>query len=595
MSETLFRRVDYSLQQLVDAIDIGSIGLPDIQRPFVWEASKVRDLFDSMFRGFPVGYLLFWENPPEDAGETQIGIGEHGHKRPSRLIIDGQQRLTSLYAVMKGKAIIDQDFREKRIQIAFHPLTTRFEVTSAAIRKSNEWIDDISNKVFANGAGTFTLVNQYISGLRAHREVTPEEQDLAAKNIERLLSLKNYPFHALEVHAEADEEDVAEVFVRVNSQGKRLNQADFILTLLSVFWDEGRKALEDFARRSRIAPTDGRPSPYNHHIEPDADQLLRVAVAVGLRRARLKYAYQFLRGKDVETGTFTAEAREKQLARLRDAQAKVLNVTSWHEFLKVLISAGYRSRQFLSSANTVLYCYAFYLIGRHDFAVPPADLRRIIARLYIMATLTGHYTNSPESQMDEDLANIRGADTADDFVEALDKIISSRLTTDFWEIQLPAAMEVSSGNAAVLRAYHAAQNYLDARVLYSTMRISELVDPALVNIRKPLERHHLFPRAWLQSQGIKEVRQTNQIANFALVEWGDNASISDRAPSDYAPEYEASFSAAELASFYEHHALPERWFDLDYWVFLEQRRKLMAGVIRKAYERLTADGATADE
>ncbi len=496
---------------------------------------------------------------------------------------------------MKGKAIIDQDFREKRIQIAFHPLTTRFEVTSAAIRKSNEWIDDISNKVFANGAGTFTLVNQYISGLRAHREVTPEEQDLAAKNIERLLSLKNYPFHALEVHAEADEEDVAEVFVRVNSQGKRLNQADFILTLLSVFWDEGRKALEDFARRSRIAPTDGRPSPYNHHIEPDADQLLRVAVAVGLRRARLKYAYQFLRGKDVETGTFTAEAREKQLARLRDAQAKVLNVTSWHEFLKVLISAGYRSRQFLSSANTVLYCYAFYLIGRHDFAVPPADLRRIIARLYIMATLTGHYTNSPESQMDEDLANIRGADTADDFVEALDKIISSRLTTDFWEIQLPAAMEVSSGNAAVLRAYHAAQNYLDARVLYSTMRISELVDPALVNIRKPLERHHLFPRAWLQSQGIKEVRQTNQIANFALVEWGDNASISDRAPSDYAPEYEASFSAAELASFYEHHALPERWFDLDYWVFLEQRRKLMAGVIRKAYERLTADGATADE
>jgi len=225
MSETLFRRVDYSLQQLVDAIDLGSIGLPDIQRPFVWEASKVRDLFDSMFRGFPVGYLLFWENPPEDASETQIGIGEHGHKRPSRLIIDGQQRLTSLYAVMKGKAIIDQGFREKRIQIAFHPLTTRFEVTSAAIRKSNEWIDDISSKVFANGAGTFTRANQYISGLQARREVTSEEQNLAAKNIERLLSPKNYLFHALEIHAESDEEDVAKVFVRGSCRGMHLNQA----------------------------------------------------------------------------------------------------------------------------------------------------------------------------------------------------------------------------------------------------------------------------------------------------------------------------------------------------------------------------------
>ena len=123
MSETLFRRVNYSLQQLVDTIDLGSIGLPDTQRPLVWAASKVRDLFDSMFRGFHVGYLLFRENPPEGTGERQIGIGEHGHKRPSRLIVDDQQRPTSLYAVMKGKAIIDQDLssRSPRSRVTSRP------------------------------------------------------------------------------------------------------------------------------------------------------------------------------------------------------------------------------------------------------------------------------------------------------------------------------------------------------------------------------------------------------------------------------------------------------------------------------------------
>lgn len=590
MTQTMFRRVDYTLQQLVDAIEIGSLGLPDIQRPFVWEPTKVRDLLDSMYRGFPVGYLLLWENPPDDAGKTQIGVTGHGHKRPSRLIIDGQQRLTSMYAVMTGKPVIDKDFRQKRIGISFRPLDGRFEVTSAAIQRSPEWIADISEQVFSNGAGTFTLVGRYIQQISKAREVAPEEQDKAARNIERLLALKTYPFHALEVHSEADEEDVAEVFVRVNSKGTPLNQADFILTLLSVFWEEGRRALEDFARACRTPPTNGKPSPFNHHIEPDADQLLRVGIAVGLHRARLKYAYQFLRGKDMDSGTFTAEAREEQMGRLRAAQEQVLDLTNWHEFLKALVAAGFRSRQMISSENTVLFAYAFYLIGKHQFGVPALLLRRTVARLFMMATLTGHYTNSPESQMEVDLANLRGRKTPEEFVEAIDKIIGTRLTPDFWEIQLPATMEVSAGNASVLRAYHASQNYLDVRVLYSTMRVSELVDPALVNTRQPLERHHLFPKAWLGSKDIEGVRDVNQIANMALVEWSDNVDISDRDPADYVPEYEARFSPTELEAFYRDHALPSGWFKMPYLDFLAARRKLMAGVIRRAYEKF-AGGA----
>lgn len=140
---TVFKKVDYNLSGLLHYIDMGDIGLPDIQRPFVWSAAKVRDLFDSMYRGFPVGYLLFWANgQPNHA--RQIGLEEKGHKTPSLLIVDGQQRLTSLYSVFRGKPVLDENFQERRLKIAFRPRDGRFEVTDAAVEKDPEFIPDIS-------------------------------------------------------------------------------------------------------------------------------------------------------------------------------------------------------------------------------------------------------------------------------------------------------------------------------------------------------------------------------------------------------------------------------------------------------------------
>jgi uncharacterized protein with ParB-like and HNH nuclease domain len=144
MSElkTCFKRVDYDLSGLLHYIDIGDIGLPDIQRPFVWSNAKVRDLFDSMYRGFPVGYLLFWENGAN--GARQIGVAEKQHAVPSRLIVDGQQRLTSLYAVFRGKPVLDSDIQKREIEIAFRPRDGKFEVADAAIRRDPEWIPNVS-------------------------------------------------------------------------------------------------------------------------------------------------------------------------------------------------------------------------------------------------------------------------------------------------------------------------------------------------------------------------------------------------------------------------------------------------------------------
>jgi Protein of unknown function DUF262 len=136
MSElkTCFKRVDYDLSNLLNYIEIGDIGLPDIQRPFVWSNAKVRDLFDSMYRGFPVGYLLFWENA-QGNGIRQIGVESKKHNLPARLIVDGQQRLTSLYAVFRGKQVLDADYKYRPIEISFRPRDGKFDVADAAIRR----------------------------------------------------------------------------------------------------------------------------------------------------------------------------------------------------------------------------------------------------------------------------------------------------------------------------------------------------------------------------------------------------------------------------------------------------------------------------
>jgi hypothetical protein len=147
---------------------------------------------------------------------------------------------------------------------------------------------------------------------------------------------------------EPDPETVAEVFVRINGEGKKLNQADFILTLMSVFWDEGRADLERFAREA-TAPAASGTSPYNHFIKPSPDQLLRVGVGLGLKRARLENVYAVLRGRDATTGEVDPQKRDAQFDILRAAQARSLNNANWHHFLGALTLAGYRHEGMITS------------------------------------------------------------------------------------------------------------------------------------------------------------------------------------------------------------------------------------------------------
>jgi len=580
VTETLFKKVDYTLSGLINDIDMGEIGLPDIQRPFVWHNNKVRDLFDSMYKGFPVGYLLFWENGSPN-GNRSIGTGSK--QKPSRLlIVDGQQRLTSLYAVMKGVPVIREDYKEEYISIAFRPKDQTFDVADAAILKDPEYIPNISIlwQVPRN-----RFVKDFFNKLRERRDITDDEEDKLSEAIDRLYGVQNYPFTALELSPSVDEVEVAEVFVRINSKGTKLNVANFILTLMSVFWDEGRTELETFCRESRTPSTSG-PSPFNYFIQPDPDQLLRASVGLGFRRARLKHVYSVLRGKDMETGKFSDELRDQQFSILKKSQGYVLNLQNWHDFFKVLALAGYRKGDMISSKLGLLQVYTLFLIGKRDYEVDNYTLRNLMARWFFMSALTGRYTDSPESQMEQDLNLLRDVKDARDFVSVFDRIISDSLSEDYWNIALPNELATSSARSPSLFAYYAALNLLEAKVLFSKMKVSELLDPATQANKSAIERHHLFPKAYLKKFGITEARDTNQIANYALVEWQDNIEISDRSPADYLPHYAGRFSSQDLEQMFHWHALPPDWENIDYREFLDARRKLIAQVIREGFGKL---------
>jgi hypothetical protein len=584
MKQTLFSTTTYPVTKLIQDIDLGEIALPDIQRPFVWKTSKVRDLFDSIYKGFPVGYLLFWNYAPATGGR-QIGTADKSNP-PRLLIVDGQQRLTSLYAVMKGQPVLDEDFDEKRLTISFRPSDATFDVQSAATRRDPEYISNISS-IWSGDTDLFDFVDGFLERLQDKREVPPEEQKAIKKAIQRLYSLDQYNFTALELNESVNEEEVAEVFVRINSKGEALNQADFILTLMSVFWEEGRRQLEAFCHEART-PSKNEASPYNHFVEPDPDQLLRASIGLGFHRARLQYAYSILRGKNLETGEVSDEQRTRQFERLRNAQEYALDLTHWHEYFKALSHAGFRSGDMVTSEMTLFYCYLMFLIGRRDFGLKGHELRTVIARWFFMCNISRRYTGSSESTMEADLARIKKADTASDFAQVLDQIIENTLTNDFWTITLPDELDSSAAYSPTLFAYHAALNVLDAKALFSDLKVSELLDPSVNAKKKGVERHHLFPKNYLKKQGVTNNTRRNQIANYAYVEWADNIQIADRSPADYFPEYAERYSNGELEQMMEWHALPEGWEHMDYRDFLEERRQRIATVTRKGFERLTS-------
>ena len=306
----IFEHSQRSIVSLISDIELGVIALPDLQRPFVWEDTKVRDLLDSLFVGFPVGTVVLWHTAEARDART-VGRGAEAN-RANALVIDGQQRLTALYAVIRGAEVIDREGRKRRIKIAFRPRDGRFEVPDAAIRKDPEFLADVS-ELWSGKRAKGQIRKELLAGLKMHeREIDAAYGDAVEHNLDRVQGLADFRFPVVDIrrtnqNEEVTEEDVAEIFVRINNQGMRLGQADFVLTLLSVFHGALRDKFEDRAAEISVESV----------VAVDTQQLLRATCAVGFGRAKMRAIYRFLRGVDPSTGETSVAEREQRLAELR--------------------------------------------------------------------------------------------------------------------------------------------------------------------------------------------------------------------------------------------------------------------------------------
>jgi len=587
LAKMLFTPVPRTLKDLIMEVDSGKLGLPELQRGYVWQKKKVRDLLDSMLKGYPIGYLMIWDSVDDSGKSKQIGMDGKSYSAPKSLVIDGQQRLTSLYAVMRGKKIVDEKFNERNIIISFNPLSRVFEVGDNAKKRAAEWIYDIS-EVFLNEAQSFTYISDKVQVIEESRKkaggtLSNAEKQTIQQNIMDLLSLSDFSIPTLEINGNSNEESVADIFVRVNSGGEKLGEDDFILTLISVYWPEGRQKIVDFCRSAKT-PKPG--TAYNFLFQPSPTHIVRIAMSYGFQRARLHYAYMLLRGRDFENGVYSSTLRVQQFDKLKIVLDKVLNVQVWKDFLKCIEAAGFVSKSLISSENALAYSYAMYLFGKYDYHINENALRKLISKWFFMTSVTGYYTNSPETDMESDLADLRNVKTADEFVALLESKIASVFTGDYFDISLPNSLSSSVPRHPSWFGYCAALNILDSKVLFSTLHTRELFSPTANGNKAALERHHLFPKAYLARLGITDDRDRNQMANFAFIEWTDNIEILDSSPADYMKDQIAKIPPAEKDFIYADHALPDNWEHMEYFKFLAARRVLMAKVIKRGYEKL---------
>ena len=580
--ESIFRTTSYPIKTLIDNIGYGIVALPDIQRPFVWDSTQVRDLFDSIYRGFPTGYLLFWDNALDPNAKI---IGDNEKKSsPKSLIIDGQQRLTALFTTIKAIPVLNANFVRKRIVIAFNPLTETFEVSNPAIDKNAEYVSDIS-VLFKDDFKERAFINSFINNIRKVRELHDEEEEKIDLNISAVRTIINYSFTILEVSADIDEETVANIFVRVNSKGVVLKQSDFVLTLLSVFWDEGRKAIEQFCYNSRYKFDENKPSPFNPIVKADSEGILKSIIGFGFKRGRMKDVYSLLRGRDFETREFNKDLQIKRIDEFKDYLSKTLKIDTWLYFINLIQSLGFQSQSLITSKTNFFYSYAFYLIGKYNFDIKFKELDKIISKLFLFGAITSRYSGSSETIYDGDLRVIINAKDGQDFIDILSKIIHNEVTDDFWNITAPSLLESSSARNPLSLIFTAAQIKNNVNLLFSDNKIANLFNPLLIPNKSLLDKHHIFPKGYLNRIDIKDLISQNQVANFVYLGFKENIDISSKAPKDYFPEY-IKEPSNEIHEEFKNHAIPPNILDLTYDEFLKERRKLMAKYIKEYFEKI---------
>ena len=598
MSTQRYSVTPHPIETLLTWVKSGEIAIPEIQRPFVWEATKVRNLLDSLYQGYPVGYLIAWRNPTVKLKDGTSSAGK-------RILIDGQQRVTALMAALLGREVLNKNYETVRIRIAFNPQTEKFEVANPAIRKDVAWIPDVAD-VFAPEARLLQITKTYTG----QNEGVDEDSVFAV--LERLRKIINNHVGVIELSDDLDIETVTEIFIRVNSAGTELSQADFAMSKIAVNETFGgnqlRKAIDYFCHLtvapdflSRIEKFDKAFAgteffqqmrwlkDVNDDIyDPTYTDMLRVAFTSEFGRGKLQDLVALLSGRNFETKQFEEAISEDSFAKLKHGVLAFINKTHFDRITMILRSAGFVTSSLIRGRNAVNFAYIVYLRGRAE-GLPAAELERLVRRWYAMSILRRRYTGAPETAFDLDIRQIE----ARGLVDYTRSVIDNELPDSFWTGMLPQLMDTSSSSSPYFMAYQAAQVKLgDKGFLSRDITVLDL-------LMNRSDVHHVYPQKHLKSQGLSR-GQYNQIANFVLAQSEINISIGARAPDVYFAEladqcnggkkrFGGITDQAELRANLRMSCIPDAMLDgdvPDYDEFLEQRRKLMALKIKQWFEVL---------
>lgn len=587
MAQELFELKPSKVCILLDKVVNGEIGLPTLQRPFVWTDAAIRDLLDSMMKGYPIGFVMLWEPAGSYDKKEQKMLGQDAYATAAHsLVIDGQQRLTALVAAMRGIKVKNKNYEEREVKIAFNPLTREFKVWSAAIARNVEWVPVISEVYLTDSI--FGYLYTYINQVNTARTKSNQNPLTAAEvkqievNMNALYNLKDYSLPIVSIMREAEEEQVSDIFVRVNSGGAKLTENDFVQTVISVYNKDTHQQMDKFCRECR----NEKGISYNDIWVVETHHLIRIAVGVAFRRAKLQYAHLLLRGKNLETGVVSDAERTQNIQKFNDALKLAIHPTNWHHFLSTIQNCGYVNQKLITAKAAVVYSYILYLIGKTEYKVPTVELASIMSKWFYMASVTGFYTNSTETTVEKQFADLREVHNAKEFVDYLQTEIDARFTDEYFDHTLPKVLETSSGKAPAWCAYNAAQIVLNNPLLFTNADfLLNHIKSKPNGVKSSIDKHHIFPKHYLEKIGYSSDRDKNQIANFTYLTYSINQLISDDAPADYVQQFKIQFGAQYDVQL-ERHAIPKDFENMDYKDFLKERRVLMAQIIKKAYQQL---------
>lgn len=598
-----FSLMQYSVSSILGMIEAEQFVIPEIQRPFVWKRAQVRDLIDSLYNGYPTGYIITWKNPDVHTKDGKTADGKH-------VLIDGQQRITALMAAISGQEVLDDDFNRDRIKIAFNPLaddpSKRFAVQDASHLKDKKWIPDIS-EIFKSDFDSFEFVTDYCND---NPGVTPKTLN---NTITKLRGIANRQIGVINLDHTLDIDEVTEIFIRINSKGTPLSQSDFVMSKMASDTLHGgnmlRKVVDyfchlavkpdfypqmikdtEFVESEYCSKLKWLSNDYDDIYDPDYNDMLRVAFMYNFNRAKLADLVSLLSGRDFETREFKEEIIEESYKKLEEGIKDFIREYNFSQFVLTIKGAGYKSSKLLNSQMTLDFAYMLYLKLSKDSSIPKDQVKHYVQKWFVLSTLTGRYVASPESAMSRDIRMINEKG----FFNYFKEVEASVLPETFWTVTLPQNLDTTSTNSPAFKTFLAAQINLNCNslLMHGTMISDLLIHSGDV--------HHIFPKAYLKANGVDNKVRYNQVANFTILDTQVNKAISDDAPYIYFGKvleqckngniaFGNISSEESLRANLEENAIPYDIVNMsveDYDAFLGERRILMAKIIERYYKSL---------